>query len=264
MIRALIIASALLLTSCKGVDKLAHKFLYPFSSADARSKVEAPPEGLREITIENIHGWVHVEEGSKYTIVYLHGNGENIRDIYDYGLVAALAHMGANVVVVDYPGLGKSKGEPSEESLARAGVIAVEYARTKFSESKIILWGRSLGAAVAMQVMKRLDQKPDKLILTSPWLSFREAAIEKTRLAKMLSKDFLEAHGYDSKLVAHFITTPTLIHHGDKDDLIPFEHGEKLFEAFPEGVATFKKIKGAGHNDVFTKDLFQSVRDFIE
>lgn len=257
------------LVGCKAVDNLAASVLYPFESVNKASPVGPAPAGFEEMKLENdngtIHGWTYAHGGATTTVVYLHGNGENVQSLYDYKFLDVLKGLGVNFVVPDYPGLGKSTGKQSEETLAAVGMQACDYARATFPGSTIVLWGRSIGTGVAMQTYKRLSLKPDKVILTSPWTTFHAMALEKSSLAKMLSIGFLAANQYDSASVAATMKTPTLIHHGTKDELIAFKLGKKLSEYFPPGVAKFKELPGRGHNDIFgDKQLWSDVREFLK
>ena len=250
-----------------GLTGLAEGILYPFESVDKKYPVpENPPEGLEQTYTEivghdgtpiTVHAWIH-DTGSNRnpTLVFFHGNGTNLQVLQISGFLDVLRQLKFNFVVMDYPGLGRSTGTPNQPNLWNAGKKMVEYAHNRFRRSRLIIWGRSLGAAVASQVGYTEQPYADGLILTSPWFSFLTLALEKTGLAKNLPEEWLALHGWNSAEAVKDIKLKTMIHHGNKDTLIPFKFGQMLFEAFTQTTPNFIELDGVGHNDVFSSQQF--------
>lgn len=253
----LILSASLVLAGCSGLTDLAKNSLYPFE--DVNKAYPSPEYGSAkypEFMIDGIHGYKHMNPESSLTIVYCQGNGENLPALVP--LLGLFEKMGVNFVVVDYPSMGLSIGEPSESSLRVAARIAIGVARREAPSKKLVLWGRSLGAGVALQAF---NEEVDALIVLSGWTTFEEAAKALSPLGRLIPKKFLEANKYDSLTAIKSVNVPTLIMHGTKDDLIPFSHGVQLQKA---SEAQFLQIENAGHNDVFGRgELWDSVKKFL-
>ncbi len=112
-----------------------------------------------------LHGWfvpgdVKVQEEGRrpLTLLFFHGNAENIGDGLD--IVVRAREAGYPVLVVDYRGYGESAGSPTETGLYSDGRAALEYLRSRpdVDEGRIAVWGRSIGAAIAVDAA--LDATP--------------------------------------------------------------------------------------------------------
>lgn len=258
-----ILLTLFFLVSCSTVvDRLAQGILYPFDKVNKSHKVEDPPDGVFEKTISRKFGNVHIwyKGNSKpVTFVFFHGNGQNLESLKS--IYPNFSNMG-NWVVYDYPGLGKSTGEPSEDTLVKSGTAALQFAREKFPATRVVLWGWSLGSAVALQVAK--DQTLDGLILTSSWTSIK-AMTDGNFLGSQVSDEFLKKNAYDSLSVAPKIKVRTLLLHGEKDKIVPFEQATQLSKAFDSDLLTFIPLKDTGHNDIFgSRFLWIEVLRFME
>ncbi|MBS1792967.1 MAG: alpha/beta hydrolase [Acidobacteria bacterium] len=191
---------------------------------------------------------------AEYTILFSHGNAEDIGGAGPF--FEELRRQGFNVLAYDYRGYGTSDGAPSEKNAYEDAAAAYDYLvdQLKIPPAKIIVFGRSLGGAVAIDLAAR---KPCAgLIAESTFLSaFR--VLTRYRVFPFDEFDNL------GKLPS--VNCPALFIHGKKDEVIPFRHGEKLFEAAraPKYSRWFDE---AGHNDVALtggKDYFQTIRDFV-
>jgi fermentation-respiration switch protein FrsA (DUF1100 family) len=173
-----------------------------------------------------------------YTILFSHGNSE------DLGFVAPfledLHRMGFAVMAYDYHGYGTSSGIPSEQR-AYMDIDAVYAHLTttlNVEPRRIIVYGRSLGGGVAADLASR---KPvGGVVLESTFTS----AFRVVTRVRLFPFDRFETL---SKLPA--IHSPILIVHGKQDEVIPFRHGERLFEAANQPKRSLW-IEAAGHNDV--------------
>jgi uncharacterized protein len=271
----LLIISAVILSSCAGsVTKIAEGVLYPFEDTNKRYKVsETPPEGLSQVYFDvpaadggrlKIHAWYQKNTNPRARVlVHFHGNGENLEALRQSGLFEAYSNLGLSYIVIDYPGLGRSTGTPNEKNLTTAGVAAVRWARRELPSAPIVVWGRSLGAAVAAQVVKVEEQNISGLVLTSPWANFLDLAKDKSGLASQLPKSWLDQHRYDTEAVVKQFSLSTLIHHGVKDEVVPIKFGRRVFAAFSRGVAKMSELKDFGHNDIYrSQDLWRDIRAF--
>jgi pimeloyl-ACP methyl ester carboxylesterase len=278
----LMIKLSLLLTTaftvgCSGsIEELAQNNLYPFEQVNKKYAVpEVPPEGLEQLELKviaddksemNIHGWTHKATNPDARVfIYFHGNGENLQALQQFNMLKALKTLNSHFVVIDYPGLGRSTGKPNEFNLVQSALATIDWASQKFPSSPVIVWGRSLGAAVATQAVKQRPGVIDGFILTSPWNNFLDAARALSKLADSIPKEWLAKNTYDSAAAAQSIRVTTLIHHGVLDKLIPIDLGRKTAASFPDqSQVLFKEVEGKEHNDIFTTPtLWQDVKGFI-
>jgi len=231
---------------------------------------DATPEqmGLRYESISfktddgiKLHGWFFPLPGKSPVVLFCHGNGGNIS--HRLGNVEKLLSNGFQVFIYDYRGYGKSSGSPSREGLYSDGLAAYDYLVKKRSipPDRIILFGRSLGAAVAMEIATK--RPVSRLILESAFTSTK--AVAQTMPLFALLSPFLPANYNNLKKVKD-LNMPKLIIHGDRDEIIPFRMGEDLFEA-AAAPKTFYVIKGAGHNDTWViggHQYFETLKRFIQ
>jgi fermentation-respiration switch protein FrsA (DUF1100 family) len=158
--------------------------------------------------------------GRKPVVLFFHGNGE----IIDFlpAQLEALRAMGATVLLVEYPGYGRSAGTPSEASITAVAVAAYDATvkRDDVDPRRVIAFGRSLGCgpACALSRLRPLAA----LILQSPFTSTRPFA------RRFLMPGFLLRDIYDNRAALAAFPGPVLIMHGRHDDIVPFAHGEEL------------------------------------
>lgn len=209
-----------------------------------------------------LHGWFVPGHRAQTTLLWFHGNAGNISNRLEN---IKLIHnkVGTNIFIFDYRGYGRSGGRVSEEGTYMDGEAAIEYLRTRrdIGPQKLILFGRSLGAAVAAEMATR--EEGLTLILESPFESIREMA----RVAfPLLPIGSILRTRYDVVEKIKKVKAPILVLHGDRDDVVPFTQGKKVFEAAPEP-KEFYTIRGAGHNDTFIVGgdaYFTALKNFID
>lgn len=229
--------------------RIEHFFLfYPQSSFDdspenrrlhCRDIFFSAADGVR------LHGWLFPLEGDDPILLFCHGNAGNISHRLDN--VRLLLEQGLQVFLFDYRGYGRSEGSPSEEGIYRDGLAAFDHlvAREGMRPEQIVLFGRSLGGAVALEVA--LKRRPRSLILESAFTSTRDMA--RTIPLFTLISPLVPAH-YDNLRKIPAVTVPKLIVHGEEDELVPFAMGERLHAAAGPP-KFFLPLKGAGHNDTY-------------
>ena len=206
-----------------------------------------------------LHGWFFPLPDEAPTILFSHGNAGNISHRIEN--VKLLLDCGLQVFIYDYRGYGRSGGRPSEAGIYQDGLAAYDYLvdRKKISPDRIIPFGRSLGAAVALEIATRRAIR--SLIIESAFTSTKGMA-KNMFLFQVLSL-FLPPH-YNNLKKIKSITVPKLIIHGEADEIVPFRMGQKLYEAanLPK---YFFPISGAGHNDTYFtggKRYFQIFSEF--
>ena len=197
-------------------------------------------DGLR------LNGWFVPGKGRRATLLWFHGNAGNIADRVEN---IALFHdrLGINIFIFDYRGYGRSEGSVSEEGTYRDAEAALAYLRSRkdVDPARIVFFGRSLGAAVAVELA--IKEPCAGLILESPFTSVKEMADSAFPLFPV---GFFFRTKYDALSKIKQVKVPVLILHGDRDEIVPFSMGRRIFEAANEP-KTFFTIKGAGHNDTY-------------
>ena len=180
------------------------------------------------------------------TWLWFHGNAGNIGDRVE-NLKLLHDEVGVNVFLFDYRGYGRSRGRPTEKGTYLDADAALAYLRSRsdVSQEHIIYYGRSLGAAVAVDLATR--HPPYGLILESPFPSVRYMA--RQAYSFLPAWPLLRAR-YDSLAKMATVEAPVLVLHGDNDNLVPIEAGRKLFDAAREP-KDFYTVQGAGHNDSY-------------
>jgi hypothetical protein len=184
-------------------------------------------------------------------LVFAHGNGERIDDWLD--AFETPRAWGAHVLLVEYPGYGRSSGVPSQASVGSAMVAAYDWALTRpgVDATRVVGWGRSLGGG-AVSVLSR-ERALAALVLESSFTSVRS-------LARALGLPaFLVRDPFDNLEALATFQGPVLIVHGERDSLIPVEHARQLHAALPG--SRLRLEPDCGHNDC--PRPWTTVREFL-
>lgn len=198
--------------------------IYPGRSLRAPA---ASPGGVTPLWLETPAGRVEAwflaareVNGPRPAVLVFHGNGELIDFLPEE--MAAFRDLGLHVLLVEYPGYGRSGGKPTEAGVAATAVAAYDLLtrRSDVDPGRLIGYGRSLGCA-AVCLLSR--QRPlAAMVLQAPFTSLRPFA------RQMLLPSLLLRDVYDNAAALREYAGPVLIMHGRHDDVIPFAHGEDL------------------------------------
>lgn len=205
------------------------------------SSYQDDPEIVKLISGENtkISARYLFNSQAKYTILYSHGNAEDLGDIKQ--ILEKLRAWGFNVFAYDYRGYGTSEGKPTESNAYEDIDSAYNYLtkNLKIPPEKIIVLGRSVGGGSAVNLA---TQKPiGGLIIESSFISAFQVIVP----FRILPFDKFPNLDNIKK-----VKCPILVIHGKADDIIPFVHGEKLFNAAISPKLSLW-IEKANHNDLF-------------
>jgi fermentation-respiration switch protein FrsA (DUF1100 family) len=172
-------------------------------------------------------------------LVYAHGNGELIDDWVDH--VDALRASGVSVLLVEYPGYGRSSGTPSQASITRTLVSAYDWATSQpqVDSRRVIGHGRSLGGGAICALAR--ERSLAALVLESTFTSVREMATALYGLP-----GFLVRNPFDNLSAIRGFSGPILLLHGERDEAIPVDHARRLHAAAPTSEL---EVVGCGHND---------------
>lgn len=191
-----------------------------------------------------LHGWYVPADGARGTVLFFHGNAGNISHRLDS--LRIFHGLGLNVLIFDYRGYGQSEGRPSEEGTRLDAIAAWRQLVDARGESpdRIVLFGRSLGAALAAWLAAR--ERPAALILESAFTSVPDLAAE---LYWWLPARMLARLEYATRDYLAGARGPVLVVHSRDDEIIPYSHGRALYEAAHPPRA-FLELRG-DHNTGF-------------
>ena len=209
----------------------------------------ALPEGATLLTAKAADGvpvnaLVFDNPKATRTIVHFHGNAETAEA--NAFLARELKKRGFATVLVEYRGYGRSKGtSPTEEGLyLDAAAVLDALGARGLKPADIVLWGQSLGTGVAAEMANR--SRGDRLVLVAPFTSTVDMA---SRVIPFMPVSMVMIDRFDTLAKAPSIAAPALVVHGDIDDVIPFEQGEKVSKALPH--ATFLKVPEGRHDNLY-------------
>jgi hypothetical protein len=224
----------------------AQRALMYFPERVRTSPAAAGLPHAQEITLdaadgERIIAWHVLPRDGKPVVIYFHGNGGALRLRVDR--FARLVAEGVGLLAVSYRGYGGSTGRPSEAGLIQDARAAYAYAAERYP-GRIVLWGESLGTAVAIALAA--EQPVRKLILDAPFTSAADvaAAIYWFLPVRLLMRDT-----FRSDLRIRQVKMPVLILHGDADAVVPIAYGERLLAMIP-GKKQMVRFAGGEHVDL--------------
>lgn len=199
-----------------------------------------------------LHAW-HLK-GSPL-ILYFGGNAEEV----SWMLTRAARHTpGTGWLLVDYRGYGSSEGSPSEKGLAADAFLWHDHATEKLRAQGVVLFGRSLGSGLAVQIAAA--RPVAGLILVAPYDSMISVG---QHHYPFLPVGWMLKHPFDSLQHAPGITAPLLCLVAGRDEVIPVVHSKRLFDAW-KGPKRWVELEGAGHNSTDDAPAFwQAIREFL-
>jgi len=195
-------------------------------------------------------------------LLYLHGNGDNIGVNLPHA--ALLRSLGVSVLLFDYRGYGRSTGPfPSEARVYEDAEVGWRHLASRYSAHQIIIYGHSLGGAIAIELASRHPEARGLIVESS----FTTAADMARRLPPfwLFPLDLLLHHRFDSLAKIGALRPPVLLVHGSRDWSVPARMTKQLFAAAPDP-KTLVMIDGGGHldNSIIGGDIYrEAVREFI-
>lgn len=222
--------------------------------------VPDPPPGVEERWIETsdgvrLHAWHAAASPDAPTLLWSHGNAGNISGRVPVAL--AFARRGLNVLAYDYRGYGRSSGRPTESGLARDALAVYDHLRGRdVSPGSIVAFGESLGGAVSIRLAAERPCRAVVVLSTFP----RIADVARHHYGPLGA---LAGNAFDSASRLPDVRAPLLIVHGDRDRIVPFALGRRLFDLAGEP-KLFVPAPGFDHNDLFAAPgLFDTIATFV-
>jgi len=244
-----------------GCDSLVNRLSF-FPDTTFLIPVDELPPSVREVFIRAPDGirlqCYHIpRSGSERILIYFHGNAGNVG--HRLPDLLRLSSYGIHILALSYRGYGKSEGKPSEKGIYLDGKTAVAYAAEDlgFLREQIVLMGRSIGASVAVDAAQHMDLAG--LILVTPLTT---------------GKDYARSHGFgpisalagksfDNMAKMPDIRCPSLIVHGTRDRVIPFDMGRRIYDSANVD-KTFVPIEGADHNNLSDEsEYWEAISGFV-
>ncbi len=173
-----------------------------------------------------LHGWYIPHSQSQHALIYFHGNAGNISHRRDS--IEIFHRLGLNVFIIDYRGYGQSKHTPSEQGLYQDATAGWNYLTKEkgFTNNQILIFGRSLGGAVAARLASGVQARG--LILESTFSSARDFA---RVVFPVLSRLVLMRYDFNTAESIQLVNNPVLVLHSPDDEIMPFHLGKKVFES---------------------------------
>ncbi|MDY6792679.1 MAG: alpha/beta hydrolase [Thermodesulfobacteriota bacterium] len=227
-----------------------------------RGEVKTSETGTHGIDImipvekdDKIGARFHMAEKQGSNILFFHGNGEIVADYNDLGPL--YNKMGINFLPVDYRGYGRSTGRPTVAAMMHDSHTIFHFVNNWLVKhgytGPMIVMGRSLGSAPALEIADRHKADISGLILESGF-AWTEPLLQTLGIdAEMIG--FKKKTGFQNVDKIKTFDKPVLIIHATQDHIIPFSHGETLYNACSASDKTLLKIPGANHNDIFIHGL---------
>jgi fermentation-respiration switch protein FrsA (DUF1100 family) len=230
-------------------EKLPPDYIFHFNSD--------PEEINFLIDQKKINALMFVTGKQKEIIIYFHGNAGSLRT-WGYVGEELSRKLGRNVLIIDYRGFGKSEGAPIEKKLYKDAQYIYDEIKKTYTEDKIIIFGRSIGSAVAVNLASK--NNPKLLILETPFYNMKELAKHYFHVVP----GFLIRYKFDNSANIQNVGCPVYLLHGNQDEIVPYEHSVRLKEMIRSKNKLFT-INGGGHNDLSNFEVYDSIlREIFE
>jgi fermentation-respiration switch protein FrsA (DUF1100 family) len=203
---------------------------------------EAEEAVLDTVDGERVIVWHVPPREGQPIFLYFHGNGGSLR--WRDERFRALIADGSGLVALSYRGYGGSSGRPTETGLIEDAATSYSFAVARYPAERIVLWGESLGSAVAIALAA---EKPvGRLVLEAPFTSAADVAALHFWFVpvRVIMKD-----QYRSDLRVGKVTASALVVHGENDAVVPVTLGERLYGMILSP-KRLERIAGAGHDDL--------------
>jgi fermentation-respiration switch protein FrsA (DUF1100 family) len=268
--RCFVAGLALLLSAC------ATPFFQPSTAlyqTPGQFGLEYEPVEIHAADGTELFAWFLPARGKpRATVLYLHGNGENIST--QFANVAWLPAKGFSVLALDYRGYGGSEGTPSFAGvqLDIDAAMRTLLTRPDVDSDRIIIFGQSLGAALAVHYVAHSQYRESvrAVVLDSPFSDYRRIAREKlasfflTWPFQWISTVAIENDYSPAASIKALSPIPVLFIHGENDMVVPLHHSKRLYESAGEPKQLWV-VPGTGHiQAVRNKEMRQRLTEFLQ
>jgi len=206
---------------------------------------------------ERVIAWhIPPRADDKPVVLYFHGNGGALRHRVER--FRALTADGTGLLALSYRGYSGSSGRPTETGLLADAAAAYGFAAARYPAERIAVWGESLGTGVAVAIAA---EKPvARVVLEAPFTSAADvgAGVYWFVPVRLLMKD-----QFRSDLRIGKVTAPVLVLHGERDNVVPFALGERLY-ALINSPKRFVRLQGGGHEGLDAFGAMKAAREFLD
>ena len=238
---------------------VAQRALMYFPETARTPPADAQFPAAQEATLTSADGtsliaW-HVPPKANMVVLYFHGNGGSLR--HRVPRFRSLTADGTGLVALSYRGYGGSQGSASEEGLIADARAAYEFAQTRYPESRIVVWGESLGTGVAIALA--VEKKIDALVLEAPFTSTADIAFAAYPFipVRLLMWDQFRS---DERIAR--VKAPLLVLHGARDRVVPISYGERLFSLANEPKQFVRFARGE-HENLDDHGAMTAAKEFL-
>ncbi len=214
-------------------------------------------EKIKITSDDELNSWYYKKNENFKTLLFFHGNAGSLENrIYKLN---DLSKLDLNYLIVAYRGFSGNKGSPSEQGLYKDARAAKYWLNlNNISDQNIIVYGESLGTAVAIDLAK--DHKFAGIILESPFTSMLKLS---RKYYAWLPTGLLLKDKYETDKKINKVFSPILFLHGRKDKIVPFEMGENLFKKANNPKFSYF-VDNDDHMMDFNEDLVNSINQFVK
>lgn len=224
----------------------------------------SPPEH-KDFAFRGITGWIfrfHDQPYSKW-MLHCHGNSGNISHLRH--IISLCQRQGLNLLVFDYRGYGKSPGRPSPKRICEDGEAAYEYLtqHLEVAPERIVVWGESLGGAVATHVASK--HPASVLVLVATFSSIDDIIhdsypgiisscfcfVLRAMVNCLVSKDKIDK-----------VKCAVVVLHSREDEVIPFPSAERMYQRIPHSCKRFIEVTGYHASPKLTPDVLEDIMSF--
>jgi len=271
MISVLIYIGVFVFIAYSGVGMILYFMQPKFLYSPVKEVLYTPAEldlEFEDVFFENgdglkLNGWFIPAEGSKFTVLFCHGNGGNMMHRLDS--INIFYNLGLSCFIFDYRGYGHSQGKPGEEGT----YLDVEAAYKWLTEEKkippdsIIVFGRSLGGSIAAYLTSKVQA--GALVVESSFTSYVDIG---KRFYPYMPVRWFATFSYRTIDYLKEVQCPVMFIYSRNDEVVPFEFGLELYDE-AHGPKEFIEIFGS-HNDSFLvsseiyKDAWTKWLKFLE
>jgi len=261
MLKVLSLLAVVALGGLWGLDRLERRMVYPFDP----TRVDPGDIGLamREERFESggqsLVLWLAEPRPGRPVVLYFHGNAGNLAA--RAGRFRLLLEQGFGLVAMGYRGSSGSSGTPSEAALSLDAARLLARLGDYAGAAPVVVYGESLGCAVAIAAIARAGVEPAGVVLEAPFTSAPAVALAADpRLAALAGR---MKNRWDSLARAGALQAPLLVLHGSEDELIPIDMGRQVYAAAPSQRKHLLEVKGGHHTDLWRSDVLPVLWRFI-
>lgn len=233
--------------------------IFPGPALPEAYKFFIPPElNAEEVLLPQadaeLHGFYVRSDSPKGVVLYFHGNGGSLQDWLP--VANRFVERDLDILIMDYRGYGKSRGERNQKNLLEDALAAYSYLLKEWEAESILVYGRSLGSGFASYVAA--NRPVAVLMMETPYVSLLSIS---QNLFPWLPVQWLMRFPMPSGEYLAKVSCPIFLIHGTNDQVIPVEHGREL-SRIPQGkYVVYEEVSGGTHHDL---EVYKQYQDWLE